>query len=308
MRKNIIWRAALVLMALTLATTSLTLSSAKYFTDYNNNAGWSTAEFGVYQMLSYTGSTSVTVPKGKWAFYVQGYTGSRGSGNYSANHRRPGKIWGIYTLASDNTFTAANAPAGSVDEGSGGKGGDGRYIYFGSTAPTSGAQTMLVAVAGGGGGSGATGGGGDAGWADGHNGGAGWQGGRRGNDNSNNNSNSGRDGGGGAQSGGAGGTWACPAANGSGSSGGFLQGGRTNSASGGTYNRGSGGGGWYGGGAGGPGGTSGAGGGGSSMSNATSGIPDSYANPSNYYEYAVNYFWSLNTETDGAVLLVWLGP
>jgi len=242
--------------------------------------------------LKYTGSVA-DAPAGLWAFYVQGNTGG---GNGGA----PGKIWGIYASDGTNGFTVGTAPGG-IKQGSGSAGGAGTILVNGST---------LIAVAGGGGGQGPAGRGGDAGWAAGYNGGNGtalFGTGNAGGNNANQQGRNGSSGGGGTgATGGQGGDYGCPASGGGGQDGSYLQGGAGGSISPG-YNTGGGGGGYFGGGGGGPASTSGAGGGGSSMTLANSGVPSAYANPNTYYEHAVNYFWSEVQQTDGAVLLVYLG-
>ncbi|MCL1887559.1 MAG: hypothetical protein FWF96_01645 [Kiritimatiellaeota bacterium] len=179
-KKNIIWRAACILMALTLATTSVTLTRAKYV----SNDVASGTNFQVYRLLPAIVHTSFhrttfnanlttyyNCPAGKWAFFIIGGYGlgnGGSSGNSEANtsslegRRKPGILCGIYTKASTGTFTIGNIPYGARNGGSGGNGGCGKYILDTITSRPDNVATNdttkkaslanIVTVAGGGGG------------------------------------------------------------------------------------------------------------------------------------------------------------
>ena len=166
MKKNVIWRAAFIMLSLTLATSSLSLTSAKYITDFNATNG--TSEFGVYHLLpahnpdpetgwgSKNTDRSVykldNAPKGYWAFFAQGT-----HGRDMAEAGRPGSFIGIYYKATAGYFTAGTRTGGvRVGTSSSGSGGACAFIFDNIARPTSnpGNTTGWVVVAGGGGGRG----------------------------------------------------------------------------------------------------------------------------------------------------------
>jgi len=333
MKKNTYMRAAMVLLALTLASTSVLFTNAKYLTEdsFSN-------QFTVYSLYSITSVGTHQAPAGNWAFYVRGQTGAATQETYS-NSGLPGVLWGIYYKTTDGQFTIGSKGGGSR-RGSGGSGGACMYIFKDNTTtiPDKGVIVDIVAVAGGGGGRGrqqtngnwngghAGGyggingpyGGSPAGWSQ-----AGFDGGYQGRHNGTSflqsTSHNSMSGGGG----GAGLSTVAPitAIGGNGGNntesgtdrGDWFHGGNQSGST--AYDVGGGGCGIWGGGS----GTwatiissySGGGGGGSSYTAATAAVPDRFANPQTYYHHAVNYFNDLvdgSNDADLTAILVWLGP
>ena len=160
MKINIVWRTALVLLALTLAATSLTLTNAKYITKDT-----ASDTYVVFQIVAHTQSCS-NLPAGKWAFYCKGDNGQT-VGNRAGGLGAVTK--GIYTIAAGESFTMGTITGGAKrGDGNGGDGGAGRYILhnlstyptgYGNNGDANNAQKQaslvgIVAVAGGGGGGG----------------------------------------------------------------------------------------------------------------------------------------------------------
>ena len=330
MKKNIIMRAALLLMTLTVAVTAISFmfTSAQFVSrDIESN------EFGVYHLISFqrtgygwgtggvdgTGSSHTTfnnAPAGEWAFFVRG---THGTHHAVADSGRPGVFMGIFNKSTEGHFSAGVVRGGDRNVGtSGGHGGHMAYIMSNRALPGNANDTLgWVAIAGGGGGRGAASAGnhlnlrgGDAGGQTGNintwtyqNGANGFFGGFRGGGTSNTNPQQvettatfERNGGGGgiAAGGQAGVGWGTTP---SGNPGSWLLGGY---ASGNApfwvaTHSGGGGSGVFGGGGGGGGATvySGAGGGGSSFSGATAAVPATAATPQTYREHAIALFWEL---------------
>jgi len=342
MKKNLFLRIALLLAILTLITSSLPFTQARYV--QHNIA--SDTEFRVFHLLPaivhvFPARTSgvlnaadyedfPNMPAGRWAFYVAGSSGANGGA--------PGVLRGIYTKASASTTFRIGMTGEAWWQGSGGAGGPATYLFDGlsgipaaaggssSNSPTADQTASLagiVAVAGGGGGVGASGSGGNAGGSGTQNGPfdtstgimAGWQG----NNSSQTDNRSGQHGGGGEGRqwnwwrGGERGGDSLNSATGA-TSGGWFTAGRATTSSG--FNAGSGGGGIFGGGGGAArtaiAGGSGSGGGGASyiITGATPVPTTRYENPTTYYQHAVNYFIDTIEENAGnrRAILVWLGP
>lgn len=345
MKRGGLWRIAAMLLVLALVTSPASLSKAKYVSEDISSSN----EIKVYHLLSgvtITGTGTYYFPPGKVAFYCRGQAGTKGADSNQWGHDMkggaggaPGIIKGVLTDFPGGYFTVGECNAGSGrDTGRGG--GKGKWIVLNRAAPSTTAKDVsgLVAVAGGGGGgTGAYAGmfqwlhgndGGNAGAYDGSvNGGSGgnagvyrgWSGAAYGgggtallgpyrqtgdlvvNGGGGGDISAGTDSGGGyggtLDNSGVGGSW--------------FGGGNGNQNSGGS---GGGGGGLYGGGGGGRHGgnrSDGSGGGGSSYVTSSSAVPGSYANPTSYYECAVNYFNKLVSDkgsTDLAAVIVWLGP
>ena len=322
-KNNITWRVAALLLALTMATSPLSLTSAKYV--YYSEASDTT--FGVYHLLPAFTHTSTAwgsagneisvkydnAPAGEWAFFCRGQ-----HGRDQQVTGKPGVFLGIYRKAADGYFTIGTMTGGSRGGNNGGSGGIAAYIFDDRARPASnpGNTAGFVAVAGGGGGRGGDNDfrGGDAGGQNGTAGGwnyvngvpnpspgyptwseTGFIGGFAGNNNntstqSQTTSTQGNSGGGGGA--GVTGDRARPGshAGSNGGQAGWFQGGGGTGA----YSAGGGGAGVWGGGGGASSGVTGrAGGGGSSYSAAIASVPPAVTNPATYREYALRYFWSL---------------
>jgi len=170
MKKNLIMRAAILLLVLTVAATSLSLAftSARFST-----SNIMSNEFAVYHLISFertgygwgtagidgTGSSHTTfnnAPAGEWAFFARGVHGGAGIGGGG----RPGIFMGIYNKTTAGHFRAGVIRGGDNNGGEGGVGGHLAYIMSNMdippTVPATNASTAnWVAIAGGGGGGGA---------------------------------------------------------------------------------------------------------------------------------------------------------
>jgi len=158
-KRNFIWRTIYVLMALVLATTSLTLTNAKYV----SKDVLISNEFKVYNLIAYTFQnvrysdqeyTCANAPAGEWAFFARG-THSRDN----TPTGKPGVFLGIYRKATAGYFTIGTKRGGNRAVNSGGQPGSGgacAYIFDNIARPTSnpGNTDNWVVVAGGGGGKG----------------------------------------------------------------------------------------------------------------------------------------------------------
>ncbi|MDR2687025.1 MAG: hypothetical protein LBB75_04675 [Oscillospiraceae bacterium] len=302
-KRNFVWRAALVLLALTCASTSIYFTNAKYITTESFTAG-----FKIYSLIGGTGSIS-DAPAGRWAFYVRGQTGgacnSRAGGN-------PGIIKGVYDKSVSGSLTVGSttrASNGGDWSGTGGNGGQAMYILDDLSAIPS-SITGIVAVAAGGGGSSPNHNSGNAGANGGVDGGGTWAGYRAGDGSQTTSATGLNGGGGGTGSGGSGmsGQVILTSAD-DGQSGSWFWGGKSGNIGG--YNAGGGGVGLYGGGGGGLGVSSGAGGGGSSYSAAGGKIADLAPASGSYEAYALAWYNEQVTtagNNDLRAVLVWLGP
>jgi hypothetical protein len=281
------------------------------------------------------------VPKGYWAFYLRGESGETrnrsglGAGT-SKNGGQPGVLRGIFYLPSNSNFVVGKTRGGTRNDGTlnyGGHGGGAEFILWGVSVPgtitnapvPSGDVTNIVAIAGGGGGNCQDNGhGGHAGASSatansttmqGHQNGPGYWPGCAGYNTASPAFGPNRNG----ASGGGGGAPDSPDYSSTdsgwggeyntsnyGTGGSWFQTGSGGNAQNSSYVCGGGGGGLWGGGGG---GREGSGGGGNSFSNATSAVPTAkYANPTSYYQHAVNYFIDSIPSGDLKAVLVWLGP
>lgn len=345
MKKNIIWRAAVVLLALTMATLPLTATNAKYSSYLPAHAG----EIKVFHLLpsierADTASSAqkfdpYSARKGYWAYFLKGENGAKSS-NGSGAGGAPGIVMGVYNLSADAYFLVGKT-RGGAGQGQGGNGGGAEFIIQ-STANTAShtnnpapSGTTVIAVAGGGGGTGSNGSnnkGGHAGASIGstgsvtmpgpQNGSGSWGGAQGGNTGGViSTSNNSQNGGGGdgstyGRKGVASGTYS------DGTDGNWFQTGSGGNGGGSIAYSGGGGGGIYGGGGGAThSSNAGSGGGGGSYSaggalpntttSATGYTMTKYGNPTSYYQHAFNYFVdrvNAQTATQLVAVLVWLGP
>jgi len=325
MKKNIFLRTARVLLALTVAITSISFSFtlARFIeSDIMSN------EIAEYHLISFqysnndwdNGTRAVRfddAPAGEWAFFARG---THGRGGTDANNTgRPGVFLGLYTKEEDGFFVLGTVRGGDGNR----RGGAAAYILDDMTARPAtnpGHMNGIVVVAGGGGGRG--GGtadgfrGGDAGGQTGQQ--TGWRhingvyapepdpprwaepgffGGFQGSNNTNTNpqsqitsSHNSAGGGGGA---------GVTADRATGGTRGGITGAHPDWFLGGNHSTntgttGGGGAGVWGGGGGALTGVTGRpGGGGSSFSAATGAVPNPFANPVTYRQHAINHFWDL---------------
>jgi len=141
-KKSVIWRVALLLLALTVATTSFTLTRAKYYYVDQEISG----EIKVFQIISIR-SSSDFAPAGRYAYYARGQTGANSGG-------LPGEMMGIFVKDADGSFVIGTAAGGAGDK-AGGNGGDARYIFDAEKKASIGTadsnKTGIVVVAAGGG-------------------------------------------------------------------------------------------------------------------------------------------------------------
>jgi len=117
MKKNLIMRAAVLLLVLTVTATSISFgfTGARFAT-----SGVMSNEFGVYHLLSFqrtgygwgtagitgTGSSHTTfnnAPAGEWAFFARGAHGYHHNVAYAG---RPGVFMGIFDKTTAGSFTA----------------------------------------------------------------------------------------------------------------------------------------------------------------------------------------------------------
>ena len=338
-RKNAIWRAVLLLMALAILTTSVAFggTQAKY-AQYIDSGSKGT--FEVFHFLSFKDTNqghdnktnaSVTfsnVPAGEWAFFARGTNGRDAS---TPGVRGKGAIFlGLYTKAVGGYFTIASIKGGNRHNGSvwpwnyvSGSGGAAACIFdevsmTTVTGRTGTARTTanIVVVAGGGGGGGEDARGGDAGGQTGLQSTSKYVNGIPGA--TEGTVSNGIVHGWQANSSGAGNQQSQNRSrnNGGGGGGSTTQGGQAGNVSAGsgsdgdwfvggdarqsgTYASGGGGAGLWGGG-----GASnrGDGGGGASYSAATGAVPAAVTSPSTYREHAIAYFWSLVNDINGLAM------
>lgn len=160
-KRNFIWRAAALLMALSIATSSLALARAKYISTYDLNGQFSMWTFIVIVHDSGTANNRETtykdMPAGYWAFYAKGGHGS----NPNNDKALPGILCGIYNKAERGDMCIGNCNYGSATGGAN-PGDNGKYIVDADTrpktapantvTPPNGAYEKIIVVAGGGGG------------------------------------------------------------------------------------------------------------------------------------------------------------
>lgn len=339
MKKNILLRAALLLLALTMATlpvassvakyTSLGIASANEFhmfhlmpavTGSRGTATSYSAALAPEKIFKNTGDQELGI-KGYWAFYLKGQKGATSGNNWTGGPA--GVAQGIFYSA-DSVYYALGKTRGGNRSGVGGDGGSALYLLYNSTTvPTESSHGQLIGIAGGGGGAGNDNYGGKAGIQNGPGANSGWSG-------YGYNSTVSVEG----PAGGNGGTSPdgkkAPLNQGGGGTGteGGIRGGLNGGSNGNFFQTGTGGdsqnsgnvagggAGYYGGGGGGDGGQAstnydGAGGGGSSYVKADCwAVPTAkFTNPKTYYEHAVNYFLDqIASVGELNCVLVWLGP
>jgi len=166
-KRSIIWRAALLLLALTCATMSLHFTNAKYVAD-----GWFPSDIQTRRIIATIigpdpgpGPTPYpAIPPGMWLYYVQGEDGGDKVG-FPIYGGKGAEVYGMIDVPDGTNFYLGKAPGGAGNS-IGGKGGDARYILWdrpdkgiGDTDKWSeilgpGETKNIVAVAGGGGGAG----------------------------------------------------------------------------------------------------------------------------------------------------------
>ena len=155
LKRRLIWRAAMLLLALAVVTGSLTLARAKYIEPDLALDG----TFEVYSIVS-TDSGPISVPAGTVAFYARGQKGGDSVANNGGNNvgGDGGQVRGIYKNSDGETLRSGSV-SGGAGSGNGGSGGACWYILKDSAAAlpaqvNSGEPAGLLVVAGGGGGAG----------------------------------------------------------------------------------------------------------------------------------------------------------